>query len=409
MRCMAFAQVACEQVTAVSDRPLYLAGERFGVSINVTIGGEPSPSRVAYVEIADTKHLAAQCMVKLTNGQGRGEIALPTQMHSGCYQLSVYTRAMRNFDADVFCRQLIGVVNGEQLSRNDDLRIIPSDDDAIVADIAPAQPSVPSNATIASPQYAPEIEGHIVMAKGSGENEASVVRSRLALIGKSASLYDGQRQSDGSFLYYTNDIYGQQTVLVNGFDAQGRMVPMQLQSPYAALLPQQLPTLTIHCQHEALRQRATKARQQALLNQQLDADTLQRVASFLSQEPDRLYDLDEWTQMNSVKELLLEFVKGIKREKHDGMSELYTYDASTRSYSKWPALVLLDGMPIYDIDEILSYDAHLIRYVQIYSRDYSFGNSICSGVISFITRSGRLTNYRLKDSEHLMRYAFPEE
>lgn len=69
-------------------------------------------------------------------------------------------------------------------------------------------------------------------------------------------------------------------------------------------------------------------------------------------------------------------------------------------------MVLLDGMPVYDIDELLDYDAHLIRYVQIYSCDYSFGNSICSGVISFITRSGRLANYRLKDGERLVRYAF---
>lgn len=170
------------------------------------------------------------------------------------------------------------------------------------------------------PMDAPSIKGDGFNADYDSPHNIKLVGNYKFTRRYSTSLYDGQRQSDGSYLYYTAHIHGLQTMLVSGFDAEQRQLPMQVQSSYVAVLPRQLPRLTIHCTHEALRQRAMAARRQALLNKQLDADTLQRVTEFLSQEPDRLYDLDEWTQMNSVRELLLEFVKGIKRQKRDAIS-----------------------------------------------------------------------------------------
>ena len=56
-------------------------------------------------------------------------------------------------------------------------------------------------------------------------------------------------------------------------------------------------------------------------------------------------------------------------------------------------LVLIDGMPVYDIERLLSYDARRIHYINIYGGQYTFGNGVYNGILSFVTRSGRLTNY----------------
>lgn len=452
----AFAQQKCEQVAAFTDRDCYLAGERLYVCLDVCLDGEPSPSRVAYIEIADTRQMVAQAMVTLEQGKGWAEIDLPQQMHSGCYQLAAYTRAMRNFGPEAFHRSIIGIINGHQLSLHDDILFLPSDSIDMASTQSLDIASIPNHyqpgqsielqlpgecalslcrmgiqavwpqATIDSQRasgrqqsaadlqqqvssYTPEVEGHIVCAKVSPGIQAEVEHSRMALVGQQATLYDGQPQGDGSFLFYTSGIVGSQPMMVNAFDTLGQMVPMMPLSPYAAILPRTLPQLTVCCQEEELLHRATAANQQVVVSQSMQAKPLPHSVGFMSAEPDFFYDLDEYTQMNDVRELLLEFVRGIHRQKVHGINRLYTFDAEAGRYSQWPALVLLDGMPVYDIDEILHYDAHLIRYVQIYSGIFNFGNSCCKGVISFITRGGRLSNYKLKAGEQLMAYAFPQD
>ena len=443
---VSMAQRVSEQITAYTDKDCYLVGERLCVRVDVSLDGQPSPSRVAYVEVADTRQLYAQCMVMLSDGQGWAEIDLPASMHSGCYQLVVYTRLQQASGVDHFYRTLIGVINGERLSRYDDILFLPADSCPPMAQsslnllpqthFAPGEPfsltlpsagcavsvscaEVQSLSTVqslaapqplpASPALVPELEGHILRAQVSQGVMAEVAQSRLALIGKGSSLYDGVPQSDGSYLFYTHDVSGSLPVLVNAYDTLGHFVPMTLLSPYLKVLPQRLPRLTVYCDERPLLLRANAARQQAAISQQLALDTLRHTVGFMSAEPDFFYDLDEYTQMNDVRELLLEFVRGIRRQKHHGVNMLYTLDASGSRYSRWPALVLLDGLPVHDIDEILHYDAHLIRYVQIYNSLFSFGGSCCQGVISFITRGGRLSNYKLRSGEHLMSYAFPQD
>lgn len=474
---LAAQQWSAERVDVLTDKACYLAGERLCVRVDVTIpNGSASPSRVAYVEVADTRQLHAQAMVNLTDGQGWAEIALPATMHSGSYQLTAYTRAMRNFGTDTFFTSLIGVVNGEQLSRRDDVLFLPYSPDSIhgkfsydlltsnvyapgaditvqlpagslavtveaspllcnlgmrnedlginnVNDVNPQQTnnlSNPSNSqTTLNSQlsilnYTPELEGHLVRAITSlqvspTDTIPSIRQSRLALVGKMAMLYDGQPQADGSFLYYTNGIYGKLPTLVNAYDLNGRAVPMQLCSPYAQVLPKSLPPLQVYCQESALVARASAARQQAAASRWLSTDSLEHSTGFMSQEPRYFYDLDEYTHMSTIREILLEFVRGVQRRKENGTTMLFAVEADTHQYSRWPALVLLDGMPIYDIDEILDYDAHLVKYVQIYTGRFNFGNSCCQGVISFITRGGRLSNYRLDSGSHLMSYSFPQD
>lgn len=441
--CQGLAQSLYEEVCAYTDKDCYLTGECLYVRVDVTSGGKPSTSRVAYVEIADTRKMHAQCMVELKDGQGWARIDLPVTMHSGCYQLAAYTRISQRFAPEAIHRSFIGVINADKLSRLDDIVFYPADSchstDVQVRYKAGAMVSIPlpqfdslggcvsiqrgglstqipNICTTSLPVShssvdldCPEVEGHIVRAKAAQGSASDVWMTRLALIGRTASLYDGQRQSDGTYLYYTSGISGHWPVMVNAYDSLGQYIQMELISPYLSTLPQYLPKLAVYCQEETLRRRARAARIQALANASQSFESWFHPFSFMSTDPDYLYDLDEYTQMNDVNEMLIEFIKGIKKEKRHGVNQLYTYNPDTRTFAKWAALVLLDGMPIYDVDEILKYDAHLIRYVQVYSGVFNLGSSMCGGVISFITRKGRLSNYKPKNGEQLMSYAFPQD
>ena len=81
------------------NKDCYVAGEDLWIKVCVTdsLSRGSVLSKVAYVEISDTKLVYAQGKIDLQNGNGWGRIRLPQVMHTGAYQLTAYTRYMRNY------------------------------------------------------------------------------------------------------------------------------------------------------------------------------------------------------------------------------------------------------------------------------------------------------------------------
>ena len=65
-------------------------------------------------------------------------------------------------------------------------------------------------------------------------------------------------------------------------------------------------------------------------------------------------------------------------------------------------------MPVINAERLLKYDARRIHYINIYGGQYTFGNGIVyKGILSFVTRSGRLTNYPPEPNMQYLVYEFP--
>ncbi len=446
------AQSLQETIHAVTDKDCYLAGERLHISVCITdTQNQSSPySKVAYVEICDTENINAQGMVSLIDGRGWADIALPATMHSGNYLLSVYTRAMRNDNASAPFRKIVSIVNALRVTHKDDITfVMPNDSNSIkdepaiiAASASPADstlqiaiPDFVRNSTfctlsvvgdnISTPLYStenisianrnqastylPEIEGHLVTAECDDiYSEADV--TRLVMVGKKSLIFDGQKQSSKKYTYYTNEANGTLATLINAYDTEGKAVKVHLVSPYAKMLPDTLPHLTVNCHKQQLVQRSICAQREQALTNRLALDSLEYTNQILSATPDYEYDLDEWTKFDTVNDILLEFVNGIrKKDDQQGITQLYTHFAGTKQYSRIPALVLLDGMPVHDASSILAYDARLLKYVLIYDGRYTFGNSLCHGIISFVSKKGRLSNFTLDEGSKLVSYTFPQD
>ena len=438
---VAWGRTSPEYAHAVADRQLYLTGERVHLTVSITDSlGQPSPlSRVVYVELSDRHHTCAQTMVALTDGSGWADLPLDSTLHSGYYLLSVYTRAMLPMLSDgsvpsstslaatatssPLHTQLLPIVNPLRVSRADDVLYLPLDSLKMTGDLPAgySADSIYSNSKavsaagsslairpLASSHLLPEPEGHIVQARPVDET-VTIAQSRLVMIGRSTAVFDGQRQSDGSWLYFTSDIYGRRPALLTASDPEGHTVAMQFCSPFAGIIPLSLPRLRVYCSETALLHRTRQAQREQAITRWLAADSIAFTSQILSSSPHFSYDLDEYTRFSSVRQILTEFVHGIKREHLHGVNLLFTYDPDQLAYSTWPALVLLDGMPIVDVDQILDYDARLLRYVQVYTDRFTFGGAVCGGIISFTSRRGLLSNYQLDASTRLITYSFPQD
>ena len=400
-----------------TDRTWYLAGEAMTVSVTA------DDALIAYAELCDTHGLAAGVVVSLKAGEGRGVIELPSDLHSGYYVLSAYTR-----DNAKVSQRLVAVVNPLRKSKDDDIewvRIMHPDSLSYPAtDHNPAFNLSP--ATISADLS--EKEGHIVRARirnvYDGETfEGSKIHPSLSIIGKQIHFFEGKMVNDSTAVFYTYGIHGKQPLVLSAMSYTGVSLPIEIISPFAALLPKQLPRLVFHYQRSEVETRslAMQRHQKAIVPAKrelkigdLSDDTAEDVVPLDYDEtvfgikPDLSYNLDEYRQFLTIREVLLEYVICVKKTKINGVPQLIVRKDEEHLKTFWPSLVLIDGMPVIDVERLLSYDARRIHHINIYGGQFTFGNGIYNGILSFITRSGRLTNYPIERNVQYLVFDFPD-
>ena len=338
--------------------------------------------------------------------------------------LSVYTRDNANVT-----RRLVAVVNPLQKSVDDDIDWVKIEGSDSLS-YASAKDGESASAASLDAEKAVEIrevEGHIVKARVKNVYEgttftAKQIRPSISIVGKQVHYFEGKMINDTTALFFTHGIHGKQPLVLSAASHTGVSLPIEVISPFAELIPGQLPHLVFHYKRDEVEQRSkdmqkhqkaiTPAKRELLIGERDGADMEDGVPLdydplILGKKPNITYDLNEYRQFLTIKEVLIEYVNHVKREKINEVPQLVVRGENI-GYKSWPAMVFIDGMPVIDVDRLLSYDARRIRYINIYEEQYTFGTGIYKGILSFVSRSGRLTNYPTEPNTQYVVYEFPE-
>ena len=400
-----------------TGRTWYLAGERMTVSIT------DDDALIAYAELCDVHSLAAGTVVSLKEGRGTGFIELPSDLHSGYYVLSVYTRHSASVS-----RQLVAVVNPLRKNEDDDIEWVSITDPDSLSYPSADQDTRDLDLTALKRTDVRETEGHIIKARVSNVYEgftfkASQIRPSIGIVGKQIHYFEGKMVNDSTAVFYTYGVYGRQPLVLSAATSTGLSLPIEMISPFAALLPKQLPHLVFHYQRSEVEARSVAmqrhqiaiapAKRELQLGDLSDATAEDGVPMDYDEtlygiKPDLTYNLDEYRQFLTIREVLLEYVNCVRNRKVNDVPQLFVRKEQGSYNSAWPAMVLIDGMPVIDIERLLNYDARRIHYINIYSDQYTFGNGVYNGILSFISRSGRLTNYPPERNVQYLVYEFPD-
>ena len=393
-----------------TDRTWYLAGEAMKVDITA------DDAMIAYAELCDTHGLAAGIVISLYEGKGEGMIELPSNLHSGYYVLSTYTRNNTNVS-----NRLIAIANPLHKSKDDDMEWIPSDSSWVVAN-GDADLINHKNADVR------ETEGHIIKAHIKNVYDghtftASQISPSMSIIGKQVHYFEGKMVNDSTAVFYTFGIHGKQPLVLSAITSTDISLPIEMISPFATLLPKKLPHLVFHYKRNEVEARsldmqrhqlAITPTKRELKMGDLSDDTaedgvpLDYDDTMYGTKPDLSYNLDEYRQFLTIREVLLEYVICVKNIKNNGQHKLIVRRGEDHYNSTLPSLVLIDGMPVINTERLLNYDARRIHYINIYGGQYTFGNNVYNGMLSFVTRSGRLTNYPTEPNMQYLVYHFPE-
>lgn len=446
-----------ESMRIYTDKECYVAGEYLWVKVCVTdsLLHESVLSRVAYVEIGDTRQVYAQGKVDLQNGNGWGRIRLPQTMHTGAYQLTAYTRYMRNRPESCFPKKYIALLNTTQATEEDNVELITDSTSTVSVGKAPSTvplmtdkpiygnrsrvtltlpklpagtkelslsvvrkdcvlsgfPSQPDSPTgdnrAPSRHFIAECEGHIVTGKLVGPTSVPV-NAKLSCVGKDIRVFDGQPQPDGTHAFYTTEITDMQEIVLGAFPEEKVPYRVELVSPFAGIVAKTLPKLRLSFREDAMIERSFGAQLHSLLPKDSvqTRGILEQLHGFT---PTSAYNLDEYVRFNTVRETLVEFVLGVRANKIGGKSIIQILQPDVWRFSTMKTLVLLDGVPIQDHEAILDYDARRLHYIHRYTGKYCFGDELYDGILSLVTHEGTMPDMRLDENSQLFSYEFPQK
>lgn len=393
-----------------TDRPWYLAGEAMKVSVTA------DDALIAYAELCDKNGLAAGIVMSLDERKGTGTIELPSDLHSGYYVLSAYTRDNANVS-----HRLVAIVNPLRKSEDDDIEWVIGDR-CWVSDDGTADLVGVKDIDVR------ETEGHIIKARvknvyGDHTFTGSKICPSISIIGKQIHYFEGKMVNDTTAVFYTYGIHGKQPLVLSAVSSTGVSLPIEMISPFATLLPKKLPHLIFHYKRSEVEARSmdmqrhqmaiAPAKRELQLGDHTDDTAVDGVPldyneTVYGTKPDLSYNLDEYRQFLTIREVLLEYVLYVSNRTINGVPKLIVRKEQDFYNSSLPTLVLIDGMPVFDIERLLNYDARRIHYINIYGGQYTFGSGVYNGILSFVTRSGRLTNYPTEPNMQYLVYEFPE-
>ncbi len=429
-----------------TDKECYLTGENLWIKVCVNDAAYPgnAESRVAYVEVSDSKQIHAQGKVALQKGTGWACIHMPQTMHSGIYRLTVYTHYMRNLDPENFPTRHIAVLN----ARTALAEIAPEPDSTWTHAQSPAAPQaiygkrekvtlqgtglwhglqeatlsvVRSDVDVCLPQeaatgdlrpgkeggYLVEFEGHIVKGRLTTPLPADA-NAYLACVGKSVHLFEGKIQPDSTFYFFTNRVYNQRDMVLSVSSDRQESGSIEPISPFAGVLPDSLPALHYSCDEQALAERSIAAQLNKLAPPTPEESAVLSELLF-NTTPARTYNIDEYVRFNTLHDALIEYVREARVSRINGVRRIEQMNGEELNTGFKETLVLLDGVPVEDHEALLQYRPRFIHYLHQYKGRYSFGGKMHEGVISLISHKGTFPNMRVDEGAQMFAYEFPQE
>ena len=436
-----------------TDKDCYLAGEKLWIKVNVDHEALPGNaiSRVAYVEICDTAQVYVQGKVALQQGAGWACIHLPQTMHSGVYQLTAYTRYMRNCQSESYPCKYVAVLNTLGSSEKDD-RVI--NDLASVEDNAsksldmgmkgdkssyglrekvslswPSQladakelvlsvvrkdcavnlPALESQLPVKEngAHWLPECEGHIVTARIEGEDLPDEALTQLSCVGKEMKLFEGQQKKKGVYQFFTYGVNDRQDVVLTALSDDGKTYRMEMETPFAENLPGSVPNLVCQYEDSALVDRSVALQLSQAMPEVVSPKEVEE--TIFSRVPDKTYNLDEYVRFNIVEESIIEFVMGVTIDKVGGKKTIRMLNANGKGFNLFPVLVLVDGVAFNNHEDVLGYNVHQVKYIHQYRGEYAFGEVFYGGILSLITHRGMLQDMRMHEHMQMLAYEFPQD
>ncbi|WP_332369295.1 hypothetical protein [Spirosoma telluris] len=96
-----------------------------------------------------------------------------------------------------------------------------------------------------------------------------------------------------------------------------------------------------------------------------------------------------------MEEVLREYVLGVMPRKRQDHFRLNVVNGPYRAIFENAPLVLMDGIPVFDMDKVIEFSPLKIKQLDVITNFYYMSPALFSGIISFMTYKGDLAGFPL--------------
>ncbi|HUZ60183.1 MAG TPA: hypothetical protein VMU83_15535 [Hanamia sp.] len=270
-------------------------------------------------------------------------------------------------------------------------------------------------------KYVPEYSGHIITGKITYRATGKPVPGILVYLsvpGRRVQLEGCISDSAGLLHFDMKDFYGANQIVVQTHNGNDSLFRLEIFSPFSENYSNnELPEFYVSENESDNLQTANMSVQ--IENAYHEKD-LQKLATPLIDslpfydKPYKTYLLDNYTRFTTMEEVLREYVDEIGVRRRGTNYRLLTFNApGFLLHDKQPVeillennpLVLLDGVPVFDINKIIAYDPLKVQKLETVASAYYWGPITADGIASFTTYKGNLEGFTLNPHDLLMDYA----
>ncbi len=450
-----------------TDKSTYMSGEIgwFKIYNTETSTNLPSSiSKVAYVEVIDDNNMPVlQEKIALQDGKGDGYLNFPANLPSGVYIIRAYTNWMKNETAKIFFEKRISLYNTKIRKEVKDIRfrenqnIILNQPSSLqlgvainktyttrdemnitinVQDLA-GKPTAAnlsmsiyqldelqnvdslsiqdytgqtSNNLLKSIKFLPEYAGHLITGTILNSNTQKPISEAFlycSVPGTTTQFKTSLSDRNGNFKFEMPNLYNEGQIIVqadNEFSQISKIIIddpfLKRSTPNNILMGDSINKALLLDRHINLEVQDyySNAKLHNLRTYNFDTSSFYFKA-------DRTYLLDNFVRFSTLEEVIREYVTPISLTKKKGLFVMNVYDEEQKQFFENRPLVLLNGVPIFNVNNLMDYDPLKIKKIDVVMRTYYYGNMSFNGIINFITYNGRIEDETLIASNSFFDYS----
>lgn len=244
--------------------------------------------------------------------------------------------------------------------------------------------------------FLPEVRGHIVSGVVTrGAEKQRGVFTYLGSPGKIVRAYGSWSNENGVVRFEIKDFYGPRRIMLQTKTDTSETYNIKIVDPFSSEHRDgPLPTFQLNERFaDALLSRSIAMQVQDVFYYEQFGDQVVPPmvdSSAFYGKADATYLLDDYTRFPVMEEVMREYVPGVfVRKRKDGF-HFIVVDQVRGGVLPGDPMVLLDGVPILDVDDIMAINPLRVRKLEVVKRSYYLGQAVFSGIVSYTTYHGDL-------------------
>ena len=252
-------------------------------------------------------------------------------------------------------------------------------------------------------RFLPEYEGPIIAGNITQKSSGLPVKDAtvfLTVRGENFLFKSCTSNENGNIIFNTGKFYGNKEVILQPGDRMSERCNIDISNPFISNFSlKKYPALQLFekWQGQLLSYSVSSQIENSYVqdNRQQFHVPLLTDTTFFYGNPDATYFLDDYTRFITMEEVMREYVPEVKVRKLDDQFVFRVKNTPLKTFFENNPLVLLDGLPVFDITKLMAIDPLKIKRLDLVTQKFYTGKNVNEGIVSYSTYNNDLASFQI--------------